>query len=340
MNHQPNAYFFKIEKISEDSLIFEQLKKEELFFSYFQVDQNSYLFFYGETTIDIDLIDPHIHILEELDRKQRKIRSLRGFFLYAQEIIGSKEDSQILKTNLKPFFWRKLKNILRQNKKAVLQEFLFGNHQGSNGSKLNLTGSNPDLEVLIQNLQNQVNSLQDRIVELENQSLERERNLNILSEAPRRSKIGSSTLEQGNYTLKENQGSYLPQNDSQANFEVQDIPTMESKSVSEASKIDFTPLSKSEGYNISSNPTTAQNEEGFNLTSEQSEQPNFITLCNLPEEEKIEIIKLGFQLNQQEKISLKKYYESTDPYSLFQSKGYSIKYESIRRTKLYKKLKE
>ncbi len=59
----------------------------------------------------------------------------------------------------------------------------------------------------------------------------------------------------------------------------------------------------------------------------------------ISEEEKIEIIKLGFQLQAEGKISLKTYYESTDPDSLFQSKGYSIKYESVRRTKLYQNLK-
>jgi len=63
-------------------------------------------------------------------------------------------------------------------------------------------------------------------------------------------------------------------------------------------------------------------------------------LGNLSEDEKIEIIKLGFQLNQERKISLKKYYESTEEYSLFQLKGYSIKYETIRRIKLYQNLKE
>ena len=38
----------------------------------------------------------------------------------------------------------------------------------------------------------------------------------------------------------------------------------------------------------------------------------------------IEIIKLGFQLQNQGKISLKKYYETTQPYSLFQLKNYNI----------------
>ena len=54
---------------------------------------------------------------------------------------------------------------------------------------------------------------------------------------------------------------------------------------------------------------------------------------------KIEIIQTGFRLNQEGRISLKKYYESTDPNSLFQHKGYSIKYETIRRTKLYQQFK-
>jgi len=63
-------------------------------------------------------------------------------------------------------------------------------------------------------------------------------------------------------------------------------------------------------------------------------------LRKISEEEKIEIIKMGFQLQAEEKISLKKYYESTDPYSLYQLKGYNTKYETIRRTTLYQNLKE
>jgi hypothetical protein len=44
---------------------------------------------------------------------------------------------------------------------------------------------------------------------------------------------------------------------------------------------------------------------------------NFITLGTISEQEKIEIIQTGFQLQAEGKISLKKYYESTDPNSLF-----------------------
>lgn len=126
MNNPQNAFFFEIQEIPEDSKIFEELKNQEVFFSYFQVNQKYYLFFYQEKFIDIDGIEPFITRIEELDRKQRKIRSLRGFFLYALEIIENGKDYEILKTNLEPSFWRKLKTILRQNKKIVLLQFLFG----------------------------------------------------------------------------------------------------------------------------------------------------------------------------------------------------------------------
>lgn len=63
-------------------------------------------------------------------------------------------------------------------------------------------------------------------------------------------------------------------------------------------------------------------------------------MSKISEEDKIEIIQTGFRLNQEGKISLKKCSESTAEYSLFQLKGYSIKYKSIRRTKLYQNLKE
>ena len=87
---------------------------------------------------------------------------------------------------------------------------------------------------------------------------------------------------------------------------------------------------------------TAKRSEEYNILSIDNKTQNgsnFITLGKILKEEKIEIIQTGFQLQAEGKISLKKYYESIDPNSLFQSKGYSIKYDSIRRTKLYSKLK-
>ena len=80
--------------------------------------------------------------------------------------------------------------------------------------------------------------------------------------------------------------------------------------------------------NITTTQTNVQNEH------------NLIPLGSISEQEKIEIIKLGFQLNQEGKISLKKYYEGKGEYTLFESKGYQIKYDTIRKTKLYQQLSQ
>jgi len=69
-------------------------------------------------------------------------------------------------------------------------------------------------------------------------------------------------------------------------------------------------------------------------------QANFKTLIEISEDNKIDIIQTDFRLNQEGKISLKNYYEGTGEHTLFQLKGYNIKYETIRRIKLYQNLKE
>ena len=204
MNNQPNAFFFQTQEIPDNSLLFDELKNQQLFFSYFQVHQDYYLFFYEQKSIDIGRIEPLIHILDELDRKQRKIRSLRGFFLYVLEIMENGQDYQILKTNLQPSFWRKLKTILRQNKKSVLLEFLFGKDEDDKSHSI---GSILHLEDQIQILQNQVNSLQARILDLET----KREGQNCLSGTPDARKI----IQQGDSSLKDKKGSYLRENDSQ-----------------------------------------------------------------------------------------------------------------------------
>ena len=173
-------------------------------------------------------------------------------------------------------------------------------------------------------LQNQVDSLQEKVIDLENQLTNTEYPIRSQNKAPDDTKI----IQRGNYTLKPNMGSYLQENDERVNFEVREVQNVDSDLLSEVSKSPLKTAERSEKYNIPSNQKKAQNEH------------NFITLSKISEEEKIEIIQTGFRLNQEGKISLKKYYESTAEYSLFQLKGYSIKYESIRRTKLYQNLKE
>jgi hypothetical protein len=58
-----NIFFFQTQQIPDDTILFNQLKEQKIFFSYFQVDQNYYLFFYRQKSIDTDLIEPHIQIL-------------------------------------------------------------------------------------------------------------------------------------------------------------------------------------------------------------------------------------------------------------------------------------
>jgi hypothetical protein len=283
------------------------LKEQNIFFSYFQVDQNYYLFLYRQESIDINFLYQSVDVIQEFDSKQRKIRSLRGFFLYALEILENGKDYEILETNLQSFFWRKVKNIIRQNQKGALLEFLFGKDQDHKSDSI---GSSFALE----ELQNQLSSLQQKVLDLEAKLMTIEPNFKYALSDPSRT-LESSKISQHRYsTLKSEKEPNLAKNDSQVRDSTSWGKDMESKSFSDASKIDFKALSK-------------------------SNELNFITFVKISEEENIEIIQLGFKLNQEGKISLKKYYEGTGESSLFQLKGYSIKYEAIRKNKFYQSLK-
>ena len=333
-----NIFFFQTQQIP-DSSIFNQLKEQKIFYSYFQVDQNYYLFLFSQTNIQIDFLYSVAQVIEELDSKQRKIRSLRGFFLYALEILENGDNYEILDTNLQPFFWRKVQNIIRQNKKGALLQFLFGYTEASNST---YPSSSPGLDAKIQILQNQVDSLAEQVERLQQKIQQKIIQLESKLENPKYAPSEpsqpleySKAIQQGHYTLEGKKELYLPENDpkrSAVRSEIRDSTSrrkdIESKTLSEASKIDFKDSKPSQPYNISSNQ-----QKGLNGS-------NFITLGKISEQERIEIIQRGFQLQAEGKISLKKYYESKDPNSLFQSKRYSIKYESIRRTKLYQQLKE
>ena len=119
-------------------------------------------------------------------------------------------------------------------------------------------------------------------------------------------------------------GSYLQENDTKINpnlpetkcrlqqEQVEEFRNEISESVSEASK---TP--KIASLNIEQGDSTLKH-----LKQNKAEnESNFVTLSQISEEERVEIIKKGFQLQAEGKISLKKYSQSTDPDSLFQSKG-------------------
>ena len=319
-----NIFFFQTQPISDDSSLFHQLKKQNIFFSYFLVEQKYYLFFYRETPIDRNFFYQSIDIIQELDSKKRKIRSLRGFLLYALEIMETGKEYEILNTNLQPFFWRKVKNIIRQNKKVAFQEFLFGKNEVNQDQTLGLI---PHLEDQIKALNNQVDSLQDRISDLETKlfvlrtshGASFEENPKYALRGTLQAPDDTKTIQRGD--LKEDNGSYFQEN--------HQGDKLDSKIISEDSK---SPLKKAQ--------QTKEHNHNPHLNQEKAlNEPNFITLSKITEQEQIEIIQIGFQIQAEGKISLKKYYESTDPYSLFQLKRYNIKYESIRRTKLYQQLK-
>lgn len=69
-----NAFFFQTQQIPDDTIFFDELKEQKIFFSYFQVDQNYYLLLYAQKSIHFDLIYQSVQVIKELDSKQRKIR--------------------------------------------------------------------------------------------------------------------------------------------------------------------------------------------------------------------------------------------------------------------------
>jgi hypothetical protein len=123
MNKEPNAFFFETRQISDNSIIFEELEKRELFFSYFQIDQKYYLFFYAEKSTEIDFLYQFVDVFQELNSKKRQIRSLRAFFLYALEIMEVGNEIEILSANLQPFFGEKLKLLFGKIKKELFLSF-------------------------------------------------------------------------------------------------------------------------------------------------------------------------------------------------------------------------
>ena len=202
----------------------------------FLVENKYYLFFYAQKSIDTHFLYKSVDVLQELDSKQRKIRSLRGFFLYALEIIENAKDYEILSTNLQPFFWRKVENIIRQNKKGALLEFLFGSTIGTGTS---YEGLNLTLEETIQNLQDQVNSLQNRIIELENQTNHLKDALRTQNKAPEAIK----PMQQGDCTLYSRKSPSSLGNDSEVRDSTSRGKDMESKSFSEAPRSLFQEVS-------------------------------------------------------------------------------------------------
>lgn len=162
------SFFLKIEEISNSDTFFLRLKEYRLKYHYFQICSTYYLFLVG-TSHSWDVLEfcyKRLKILEELNKKQRKLRSVRGFFLYVSEILEKEGDKniEVLETNFPPLFWKRVKDVLRQNKKGALTKLLFGTSNSS------IKNSKISLEELVQNIQTlqiQVNLLRDKVKYLE-----------------------------------------------------------------------------------------------------------------------------------------------------------------------------
>ena len=127
MELQPFTFFARIKLIKKSLNFFEIFKKEGFYFYYFQLNEFYYLFIYGESHLSnsFNNILSSLVVIEELDTKKRKIRSVRGLLLYALEIIKDENLIIVLETNFHPLFWRRVKDVLRQNKQGSLLNFLF-----------------------------------------------------------------------------------------------------------------------------------------------------------------------------------------------------------------------
>ena len=105
----------------------------------------------------------------------------------------------------------------------------------------------PDLKDQIQTLKSQVDSLQQKIIQLENnQPLQIKK---ALSELLKRSQA-AKTDQQGDSNLKPNMVSYLQENDNKINLQVQKPRDEISKSFSEGKISPVKSLSNTQPYNI------------------------------------------------------------------------------------------
>lgn len=128
MSKNFSAHLLKVKPISDLSIL-QYFEEEDQYYSYFEINQNYYLFAFGRNEgrdETIKSLCQKIGVIQVLDRKKRKIRSLRGYFLYVLEIMKNSDKMTELSSNLRPMFWYRVEDIIRQNKKNELYEFVFG----------------------------------------------------------------------------------------------------------------------------------------------------------------------------------------------------------------------
>jgi hypothetical protein len=98
------------------------------------------------------------------------------------------------------------------------------------------------LEEKIQTFENQIASLQEKVIHLETLL----KNSKYPLSDPSHPSESSKTIQQDSSTLKSNMGSYLQENDPQINSNLQQAEETKSKSLSEDKIRPVTPLSQSQ----------------------------------------------------------------------------------------------
>lgn len=90
--------FLEIQKLQDTSFLIDSLNKQNILFSYFEVNQQYYLFLYKDGEINLYELVKKLIIIQQLDKRERKLRSLRGFFLDALEIQKSGDRTKNLES--------------------------------------------------------------------------------------------------------------------------------------------------------------------------------------------------------------------------------------------------
>lgn len=130
---------FEILYLVKNSKLFDKLNQiDRLLFLYFKVNNLYYLiWFTNNKKSDLKFIYKIIIIVKVLDKRRRKLRSLKNFFKLASDVRESGKINDVnLNLNLQPLFWQNLKLILQQNRKETLFSFLFEDHTKSVDSHL------------------------------------------------------------------------------------------------------------------------------------------------------------------------------------------------------------
>lgn len=106
-----------------------KLLSKLVYYSYFQVNNNYYLFTYAKSQIFKEIITNIIYskckVKKNIKANQRRFRSLRGFCLYILSLKEAGKNFKVLKTNLPENFWEEVSSIIRQKNKSKLEQYLF-----------------------------------------------------------------------------------------------------------------------------------------------------------------------------------------------------------------------